>query len=403
MTATASRRESVAASARSAATSYYLLVAATTILAVVGLAMVLSSSSIYSIRQTDGNPYALFMVQAVAMVVGLVSLAIGSRLSVRTWKRLAPWVLFTSLGLLLLVVTSGIAYGGNKNWLAVAGVTIQPSEIGKLGIALYLGVVLSTFRNELTNLKRALVPGGIGAGAVLGLVLVGKDMGTAMVMVLMIVAAYWVAGLPARFFGLFAIVGGIGGIILLNMGTTRLTRINTFFSDTCDIQGDCQQATHGTWALASGGLWGLGPGMSREKWGGLPAADNDFIFAVLGEEYGLIGTLLVIAAFAMILIAVTRIISRSRDPFIQITAGAIGMWIVGQASVNIAVVVGLAPITGVPLPLVSSGGSSLIMSLVALGVLMSFARSEPGAKEAFAARPSVVRRSLTVMSRGRRG
>ncbi|WP_062207912.1 FtsW/RodA/SpoVE family cell cycle protein [Demequina oxidasica] len=404
MTATASKRDAAASPTRSAATSYYLLVAATTILVVLGLAMVLSSSSILSIRQTDGNPYALFMVQAMAMAVGLVALIIGSRLSVKMWKRLAPWILFGSIALLMLVYVAGTSSGGNKNWLKVGPITMQPSEIGKLGIALYLGVVLATFRNELTNLKRALVPGGIGAGIVLALVLAGHDMGTAMVMAMMIAAAYWVAGLPARFFGLFAVLGGVGILALVNIGDTRLDRIQTFLEpEGCDIQAACQQTTHGTWALASGGLWGLGPGMSREKWGGLPAADNDFIFAVLGEEYGLIGTVLVLLAFAMIVIAVTRIVSRSRDPFVQIAGAAIGVWIVGQACVNIAVVVGLAPVTGVPLPIVSSGGSSLIMSMTALGVLMAFARHEPGAQEAFAARPSVIKRSLTVLSRGRRG
>ncbi|WP_430867019.1 FtsW/RodA/SpoVE family cell cycle protein [Demequina aurantiaca] len=403
MTATASKRDASASSIRSAATSYYLLVAATTILAVIGLAMVLSSSSILSIKQTDGNPYALFMIQAAAMTVGLVALIIGSRLSVKTWKRLAPVVLLGSLVLLVLVYLVGSASGGNKNWLPIGPVTIQPSEIGKLAIALYLGVVLSTFRNELTSLKRALVPGGIGAGAVLILVLAGHDMGTAMVMALMIAAAYWVAGLPARFFGLFAIVGGVGVMYLLQQGTSRMARINTFFSDTCDVQGDCQQTTHAEWALASGGLWGLGPGMSREKWGGLPVADSDFIFAVLGEEYGIVGTLLVLAAFAMIVVAVTRIVSRSRDPFVQIAGAAIGFWIVGQACLNIAVVIGLAPPTGVPLPILSSGGSSLIMSMTAIGVLMAFARNEPGAQQAFAARSSVIKRSLTVLSRGRRG
>lgn len=403
MTATAAKRDTSASSIRSATTSYYLLVAATTILAVIGLAMVLSSSSILSIKKTDGNPYALFMIQAAAMAVGLVALIIGSRLSVKSWRRLAPWVLFGSIALLTLVYLYGYASGGNKNWLRVGMVNIQPSEIGKLGIALYLGVVLATFRKELTSLKRALVPGGIGAGVVLALVLLGHDMGTAMVMAMMIAAAYWVAGLPVRFFGLFAAVGGLGVMFLLQQGTTRTGRIATFFSDTCDVQDDCLQTTHGTWALGSGGLWGLGPGMSREKWGGLPAADNDFIFAVLGEEYGLVGTLLVLVAFAMIVIAVTRIVSRSRDPFVQITAAAIGLWIVGQACINIAVVVGLAPVTGVPLPIVSSGGSSLIMSMTALGVLMAFARQEPGAQEAFAARPSVVKRSLTVLARSRRG
>ncbi|PKQ14562.1 MAG: cell division protein FtsW, partial [Actinobacteria bacterium HGW-Actinobacteria-8] len=134
-----------------------------------------------------------------------------------------------------------------------------------------------------------------------------------------------------------------------------------------------------------------------------PAADNDFISAILGEEFGLIGTLLVLIAFAMIVIAVSRIVRRHRDPFAQIAAGAIGAWIVGQAVINIAVVLELLPVTGVPLPLVSSGGSSLVMSLAALGALMAFARTEPGAREAFSARPSVIRRSMAVLSGGRRG
>jgi len=131
--------------------------------------------------------------------------------------------------------------------------------------------------------------------------------------------------------------------------------------------------------------------------------DSDFIFAIIGEEFGLIGTLLVLFAFAMMVVSINRIVHRSRDPFVQIAGGAIGAWIVCQACINIAVVIGLLPVTGLPLPLVSSGGSSLIASMAAIGVLMSFARAEPGAQEAFSARPSVVRRSLTVLPRGRRG
>ena len=163
------------------------------------------------------------------------------------------------------------------------------------------------------------------------------------------------------------------------------------------------QSTHSTWALASGGLWGLGPGMSREKWGHLPAADNDVIFAILGEEFGLVGTLLVLCAFGMMAIAINRIVRRHRDRFVQITAAAIGAWLLGQAAINIAVVVGFAPVTGRPLPFVSSGGSSLVASLIGMGVLMAFARHEPGAAEAFGARPSLVRRSLAMVTRGSRG
>lgn len=388
----------------SPAASYYLLLAATSILLLVGLAVVLSSSSVFSIRQEDGNPWTLFLIQVAALTVGLTALAIGSRQSVKWWKRVTPLVLGVALVLLVVVIAAGVSSGGNRNWIRIGSVTLQPSEIAKLGLALYLGMVLSTFRRELTTFKRIMVPGGVAAGIVLTLILAGRDMGTAVVLCIIVAAAYWVAGLPLRFFAVGAAVIVAGGLALIAQGTTRSERISVWLNpSTCDIQDNCLQTTHGTWALASGGLWGLGPGMSREKWGYLPAADNDFIFAILGEEFGLIGTLLVLIAFAMIVIAVSRIVRRHRDPFAQIAAGAIGAWIVGQAVINIAVVLELLPVTGVPLPLVSSGGSSLVMSLAALGALMAFARSEPGAREAFSARPSVIRRSMAVLSGGRRG
>jgi cell division protein FtsW len=317
---------------------------------------------------------------------------------------MTPLILAGALVLLVIVIAAGEASGGNRNWVRVGSVTLQPSEIAKLGLALYLGMVLSTFRRELTTFRRIMVPGGVAAGVVLALILAGRDMGTAVVVCLIVAAAYWVAGLPLRFFALGAAVLVAGGFALIADGTTRSARINLWLDSTgCDIQDECLQTTHGTWALASGGLWGLGPGMSREKWGYLPAADNDFIFAILGEEFGLIGTLLVLVALAMIVIAVSRIVRHHRDPFAQIAAAAIGAWVVGQAFINIAVVLELLPVTGVPLPLVSSGGSSLVMSLVALGVLMAFARSEPGAPEVFKARSSVVRRSMAVLSGARRG
>lgn len=388
----------------SPAASYYLLLTATSILLLVGLAVVLSSSSVFSIRQEGGNPWTLFLIQVAALTVGLAALAIGSRQSVRWWKRITPLVLAAAVVLLVVVIGAGVSSGGNRNWVRIGSVTLQPSEIAKLGLALYLGMVLSTFRRELTTFKRIMVPGGVAAGIVLTLILAGRDMGTAVVLCIIVAAAYWVAGLPLRFFAVGAAVIVAGGLALIAQGTTRSERISVWLNpSTCDIQDNCLQTTHGTWALASGGLWGLGPGMSREKWGYLPAADNDFIFAILGEEFGLIGTLLVLIAFAMIVIAVSRIVRRHRDPFAQIAAGAIGAWIVGQAVINIAVVLELLPVTGVPLPLVSSGGSSLVMSLAALGALMAFARTEPGAREAFSARPSVIRRSMAVLSGGRRG
>lgn len=402
MTATESRPQSSTLRSSPVA-SYYLLAAASGILVFVGLAVVLSSSSIYSIRQQGGNPYTLFLIQLAALVLGAIALIIGSRMPVAWWKRIGPLVLYASLGLLVLTALIGISVGGNRNWIRVGPVTLQPSEISKLGLALYLGAVLSIFRRQLTNLKAILVPGGLMAGLVLALVLSGGDMGTAIIVALIAIAAFWVAGVPLRFFALFGAVLSVGAVVLLFAAESRIARLTAFMSPDCDPTDACYQQTHGTWALATGGLWGLGPGMSREKWGYLPAADNDFIYAILGEEFGLIGTLLVLVAFGMIAVAVNRIVQRHRDPFVKIAAAAIGAWIVGQALINMGVVLELLPVTGIPLPLMSSGGTSLIMSLTAVGVLMAFARSEPGAAEAFAARPSVVRKSIAVLSRGRRG
>ena len=405
MTAAADAKPRTMASAwTSPAATYYLLTASAGILLIVGLASVLSSSSIDSLKSTGGNPYALFFVQLAAFVVGLSALVIGSRLPVVTWKRLAPGLLFTSLILLVVVLFKGVSSGGNRNWIDFGFATFQPSEVAKLGLALYLGVVLATFRKQLTTWKQILVPGGLMSIGVIGLVLAGRDMGTAMVICIIVCAAYWIAGLPIRFFAMSAIAVGIAVAALLADGNSRLGRISVWLNpENCDIKAECQQTTHGLWALASGGLWGLGPGMSREKWEGLPVPDSDFIFAIIGEEFGLVGTLLVLFALGMMAVAVNRIVHKARDPFVQIAGGAIGAWIICQACINIAVVIGLLPVTGLPLPLVSSGGSSLIASMAAVGVLMSFARAEPGAPEAFAARPSVVRRSLSVMSRGRRG
>ena len=387
----------------SPAASYYLLVAATSILLLVGLAVVLSSTSIASIRQEDGNAWTLFLIQVAALVVGGTAMALGSRIPVAGWKRLTPWVLYISIGMLVVVMTSGISSGGNRNWIRVGPVTVQPSELAKLGLALYLGIVLGTFRKQLTTIKRILVPGGVAAGVVLALVLAGRDMGTAVILVIITSAAYWVAGLPVRFFVPGGILLAAAMTVLVFDADSRTGRIATWLASDCDQTSACYQQTHGTWALASGGLWGLGPGMSREKWGYLPAADNDYIYAILGEEFGLIGTLLVLVALAMLVIAVGRIVRRHRDAYAQISAAAIGAWLIGQSIINIAVVLELLPVTGVPLPLVSSGGTSLIMSLTAIGVLMAFARTEPGAKEAFSARRSVIRRSLAVVSGGRRG
>jgi cell division protein FtsW len=386
----------------SAVTSYYVLIGATALLIVVGLVMVLSSSSVESLD--DGNsPYAVFFDQAKFALVGLPILFVLSRLPVRFFKAIAwPALLAAVLFQMLIFSPLGHTVGGNTGWIYVGSLSAQPSEALKLALAIWLGVVLTRKQALLDQWQHVFIPAVIVAGGAIFTVLAGHDLGTAMVMLVLVAGAIFVAGVPMRMLTVAAIAGAGIAVALAVGSSNRTGRISSWLDNAnCATDGACYQTLHGGWGLASGGIGGLGLGQSREKWSYLPAAHNDFIFAILGEELGLVGTLIVLGLFGFLAFAMIRVIRRHPDPFVQITTGAILCWIIGQALLNIAVVIGLAPVIGVPLPLVSAGGSALIMTMAALGIVISFARSEPGAGEALAARPSVVRRSLAVIGQAR--
>lgn len=394
----------------SSVTSYYLIVGAVALLVALGLVMVLSSSSIESLQNSDGaSPYGIFLNQAKFAVIGVPLAWVASRLPVAWYKRFAWPALLVAVGLQLLVLVVGKTVNGNRNWLPLpGGQQVQPSELAKLALAVWLGVVLARKQALLHQWSHVIVPGVIVAAAVVGLVLLGRDLGTGLIILILVAGALFIAGVPLRFFAVAFVIAGVVVWQLAQRGT-RLARITAVFDPDCDVQGVCYQTTRGLYALATGGLTGIGLGESREKWSYLPMAHNDFIFAIIGEELGLLGTLLVLALFGVLAVALTRVVRRHTDPFVQITTGAIGAWVLGQALVNVAVVVGLLPVIGVPLPLVSAGGSALVTTMVAMGIVASFARAEPGAAEALAARPGVVRRSLAVVGlspragQGRRG
>ncbi|MEI2732729.1 MAG: FtsW/RodA/SpoVE family cell cycle protein [Dermatophilaceae bacterium] len=236
----------------------------------------------------------------------------------------------------------------------------------------------------------------------LGLVLYGKDLGTALILVGIVGAVLYAAGVPARFFVGAGLVAAAGVTVLVLTNANRVDRITNWLSGSCtDPNGVCGQSVHGLYALADGGWWGVGLGASKEKWSWLAAAHNDFIFAIVGEELGLPGTLTLLLLFAMISGACLRIVSRSRDSFVQIATAGIMAWILLQAMINIGAVIGLLPVIGLPLPMVSAGGSALVTTMIAMGILVSFARREPGAAEILATRPGVVSRSLSILP-GRR-
>ena len=386
-------------------TSYYLIVGTTTALLLIGLVMVLSASMVTSYKD-DGSSYAVFLNQARFAGIGLVGAVIAARLSVAWWKRLA----IPSLGVavllqaLVFVPGLGLSKGGNRNWLKLTStLSLQPSELTKIGLVLVGALILANKRALLGRVSHAIVPYLVPVAAVtIGLVLVGHDLGTALVLIAIVGAVMYAAGVPGRLFVAAVDAAAVLAAVLVLTSANRMDRITNWLSGSCnDPNGECGQAVHGLYALADGGWWGVGLGASKEKWSWLPEAHNDFIFAIIGEELGLPGTFIILALFAVIATACYRIVSRSTDQFVRIAAAGAMAWILGQAMINIGAVIGLLPVIGVPLPLVSAGGSALVTTLLAMGMLVSFARTEPGAAEILAARPGVIKRSLAVLPRRR--
>ena len=359
--------------------SYFVILGTTLFMVVLGLVMVLSSSSVEQyIASKHTSFFGAFIRQGTYAAVGIPLMLIVSRLPVSFLKRWAWHVLGATIVLQLLVFSPlGYEIGGNRNWIDLGSFTAQPSEAVKLALAIWLGMILSVKRDLLDDWKHLAIPLVPVAGVAIGLVVLGGDLGTTMIMLLLVFAAVWFAGVRLRY--LLAPLAFLAVVVpLIAQGSSsRNSRIAAWLSgctDSSQYQAECWQTLHGTWALASGGLFGVGLGNSKSKWSWLPEADNDFIFAIVGEELGLIGAMVVLALFIVLAVGFVKIIRRTNDPFVRVTTGAITAWIIGQALVNIAVVLGLLPVLGVPLPLISAGGSALIVTLVAIGVVLSFAR-----------------------------
>ncbi len=385
-------------------TTYYVLLGATLLLLVIGLVMVLSASSVTSLSR-NGSSFTVFRSQLLFALVGLPLMLLASRIPVRVWKGLGWIALVVALLAQLLVFTPlGVSVSGNRNWIGIGSMRLQPSEALKLALVIWGAAVLARKRAMLDRAAHVVVPVLFPVGfAAIALVLAGRDLGTSLVLLTVLAALLFAAGAPGR---MFAMAGGaMAGLVALMVVTSsnRMSRIASWLGGQCqDSLGACYQAIHGKYALADGGWWGVGLGASREKWSWLPAAQNDFIFAIIGEELGLPGALVVLALFLLIGWACLRLVTRSPDTFVRIASAASMAWLLGQMLINVGAVIGMLPVVGVPLPLVSAGGSALITSLVVLGMLMSFARAEPGAREALTARPGLLRRSLAVLPAARR-
>ena len=364
--------------------NYFLLLGTTLFLVIFGLVMVLSSSSIESHVQNDSF-FTAFLKQGLYAIVAIPLMLIASRMPLAFWKRMARPAIVIGIGLQLLVFSPlGYDYGGNQNWITFApGVNAQPSEFVKLALIVWIAFVLTRPYNEDTDWKRYFIPVGAAALVSIGLVLVGRDLGTAVIMLFIVFGSFYFWGVKLRYLLSSGVVIGLLGIAFAFASDSRTKRINAWLYG-CgeqDYLDTCWQQIHGTWALAAGGVFGVGLGNSKAKWSWLPEADNDYIFAIIGEELGLIGAIVVLLLFIVLAISFMRVIRMNTDPFARIVTSGVMVWIIGQALVNIAVVVGVLPVLGVPLPLISAGGSALISSLLSIGVVLSFARKNPDAPE----------------------
>ena len=361
--------------------NYFLLLGTTLFLVVFGLIMVLSSSAVESFK-ASGDFFNGFVRQVVFATIGVPLMLIAARMRASFWKRWSGIFLLMALGLQFLTVATPLGHdrGGNRNWITIGSFSGQPSEFVKVSLVIWLGYILFKKREVMDNWRQLVVPLVPIGGAAVGLVLLGGDLGTSIILTAIVMGAIFFAGVKLRFLGVPIVLIGIAGAIAASARSSRQDRIQAFLSgckSADDHLGNCWQTVHGWWALASGGLFGSGLGNSKAKWSWLPEADNDFIFAIIGEELGLLGAILVLALFVVLAIAFVRIIRASTDPFARVTVSAVMVWIVGQAFINIAVVLGILPVLGVPLPLISAGGSALVTSLIGIGIVLSFARRAP--------------------------
>jgi cell division protein FtsW len=362
---------------------YYALLIATFSLLFIGIIMILSASTTVSYKQFN-NQYVIFLRQLMFAGIGItLMLAISflPKIFFHKWAKVGLWISIVLL-ILVLIPGIGISVAGQRNWISLWGpFRLQPSEIAKLALIVWGSVVLSKqIRSKITTWQNLLVPVFPVGSIVAILVIMEGDLGTALIIGPILLSLFFAVGAPVKLFTWSALAGLLAILVLSIQESYRIQRFLSWIYPTAENQDAGWQVTHGKYALASGGWTGIGLGASKEKWGWLPAAHTDFIFAVVGEEIGLIGTVIVLILIGTIAYVALTLARKTNDLFTKLIATGVMAWIVVQSIINIGAVIGLLPVTGVPLPLVSYGGSSLVFTMSAIGVLMAVLRAEPSVK-----------------------
>lgn len=357
---------------------FYMLVGSTLGLSLLGLVMVFSASSIYSL-DAKGSSYAILVRQFIFLVMSIPMAWVFSRLSLAQWKFFARFGFVVSLFLLVLVQLIGKSVNGNHNWISLGFVDVQPSEVAKFLMILWAGFMLA--KQERSGVDHTVVLKRIAPAFVLciALVMAGRDLGTASIFACILAGLLWVSGLRLGVFGIGLSIGLVGFAIAILTSQYRVQRflvfLNPFAEDQYKLYG--WQPAHSLLGLASGGIFGVGLGASRQKWGNLAEAHTDFIFAVIGEELGLFGTLATLLLLSILIFSIFKLALRAHDPMVRYVASGFGCWIAIQTILNIGSAISVLPVVGVTLPLVSYGGSALIATYMGIGFVLGAARRDP--------------------------
>lgn len=354
---------------------FWILAAVVVVLNLVGLVMVLSASSVVAVRKGQGSWYYVGR-QALWLVVGIPALMGCLSVSLELWRRFVGWFLLLAIGLLGLVLVPGIGVSANgaTRWLGAGPLVFQPSEFAKFALLLFTADVLDRRWAQVEDWRRCLRPVVIALAVVSLLVMAQPNLGTTIIIAAIVLTMLWAGGVPKLPLGFTTVVGVALASASVAYEPFRRTRFLRFLDPWEDPLGSGMQNIQSQVGLANGGLLGRGLGRSTAKWGYLPEAHTDFIYAVIGEEFGLVGALAILALFVGIAVIGTVIALRARDRFSMLVATGITAWLTVQAVMNIGAVIGIMPITGIPLPFVSFGGSSLVINLAATGLLLNIAR-----------------------------
>ncbi|NBN91237.1 MAG: putative lipid II flippase FtsW [Actinobacteria bacterium] len=364
------------------ASAYYLILGSVVALSSLGLVMVLSASSVKSLRES-GNSFSFVLRQALFLILAAGLAWVAMKLRYELWKPIAQVSLILSCALLVLPQIGGIGktVGGNTNWIGIGSFTLQPSEFAKLGLILWCALRLRIHDEKASqgiasNPATLVVPGFM---LVMALILLGRDLGTAVLVTGIVAGILFISGLAFRVFGLLAGGAGLLFAAFILPNANRMNRFSAFFDPFAEqnYQGVGWQQAHSIMGLASGGAVGTGLGSSKQKWGSLPEVHTDFIFAVIGEELGLLGTLATLGLFAILILGIFKVAINAQNSFDRYICAGIGCWISLQVLLNIGTVISLIPVVGVTLPLISYGGSSLLATFIALGYVLGVLRRDP--------------------------